>query len=73
MDATNKFIKFAAQCEEMAKSARGDDEKSAWHDLALRWRRCAETNDSRYAALLAAIGRRKPRSRMGRLRGVRSA
>jgi hypothetical protein len=70
MDATNKFIRFAAECEHMAKNVRGDDEKSAWHDLAQRWRQCAKANESRGAALLDAIRRRKPR--VSQLWGVSS-
>jgi hypothetical protein len=61
MDATNKFSRFAAECEDMAKNVRGDDEKSAWHNLAQRWRQCAKANEIRGAALLDAIRRRKPR------------
>jgi hypothetical protein len=51
MDATNKLIRFANECENMAKSARGAHDKSAWQELAQRWRQCAETSQNHRAAL----------------------
>src|SRR5579864_4480073 len=76
MDATNRLFKFAAECEDMGRSARGEDQ-SAWRDLAQRWRQCANMNqrhgnmNQRHGvALSAAVERRPARTRAGRLRGV---
>jgi len=67
MDTTNKLIGFAAECEDMAKTARSDHEMFAWRDLAQRWRRCAETSRIHGVALPDAVEGRRPSSRRTRL------
>ncbi len=42
MDATDRFLRFAAECEIMAKSTRRPEDKAVWNGLAQRWVRCAE-------------------------------
>ena len=51
MDATDKFMKFAAECEQMARRASGRADKSTWRELAQRWQRCAELRQSQGTAL----------------------
>ena len=42
MDASDRFLKFAAECELMAKVARTRESKTEWHGMAERWTRCAK-------------------------------
>ena len=42
MDATDRFLRFAAECEVMAKVTRTRENKAVWNGLAQRWLRCAE-------------------------------
>ena len=72
MDATSKLFKFAAECEDMAKSAHLNTEKATWRDLAHRWQQCAKTNEDHAVALSASLEqkRRQPRLRASGLKGV---
>lgn len=42
MDMSERFLRFAAECEMMAKSSRSAESRSTWKGLAARWTRCAE-------------------------------
>ena len=42
MDASERFLRFAAECELMAKGSRDPKNKTVWHSIAERWTRCAE-------------------------------
>lgn len=42
MQATDRFLRFAAECEVMAKSTRNIQDKAVWNGLAQRWLRCAQ-------------------------------
>lgn len=42
MDAMDRFLRFAAECEVMAKVTRSRENKAVWNGLAQRWLRCAE-------------------------------
>jgi len=42
MSATERFLKFAAECEVMAKFSPSPENKVTWHRMAERWVRCAE-------------------------------
>ena len=42
MDASERFLKFAAECELMAKATRDRENKTVWRGMAQRWIRCAE-------------------------------
>lgn len=42
MDAMDRFLRFAAECEGMAKVSRGRENKAVWNGLAQRWMRCAQ-------------------------------
>jgi hypothetical protein len=42
MNSSEKFRKFAAECQAMAKLARSAESKATWGRLAGRWVQCAE-------------------------------
>ena len=42
MDAADAFLRFAAECEQMARRTSDREGKCAWRELAQRWQRCAE-------------------------------
>lgn len=42
MHTTDQFLRFAAECEVMAKFTRNPENKAVWNGLAQRWVRCAE-------------------------------
>jgi hypothetical protein len=42
MQTTDRFLKFAAECESMAKLSPSPDNRAVWNRLAQRWIRCAE-------------------------------
>jgi hypothetical protein len=42
MDVSERFLRFAAECELMAKSAPTRENKRVWLSIAQRWIRCAE-------------------------------
>jgi len=45
MPATDRFLKFAAECEVMAKFTRNRESRAVWNGLAQRWIRCAQLAD----------------------------
>jgi hypothetical protein len=45
MAASEKFLRFAAECEVMAKFTRSPESRATWTRLAERWVRCAELID----------------------------
>jgi hypothetical protein len=42
MIASEQFLRFAAECESMAKFTRNPENKPIWRRMAERWVRCAE-------------------------------
>jgi hypothetical protein len=42
MNTSEKFLRFAAECEVMAKFTRSAESRATWTRLAERWIRCAE-------------------------------
>jgi hypothetical protein len=42
MDASETFLRFAAECELMAKVSSTAEGRSTWRGMAERWVRCAE-------------------------------
>jgi hypothetical protein len=42
MDASERFLRFAAECEVMAKLTPSAENEVTWHRMAERWIRCAE-------------------------------
>jgi hypothetical protein len=47
MDAPDRFMRFAAECEVMAQIAPSPENRAVWNGLAQRWIRCAELLDQR--------------------------
>jgi hypothetical protein len=45
MNTSEKFLRFAAECEVMAKFTRSAESRATWNRLAERWIRCAEMVD----------------------------
>ena len=45
MDVSREFLRFAAECEVMAKMARDKENKLVWRRLADRWLRCSHLID----------------------------
>jgi hypothetical protein len=42
MITSDRLLKFAAECEVMAKFTRSREDRVAWSEIAQRWLRCAE-------------------------------
>jgi len=42
MNASDRFLRFAAECEAMAKITRSAENEVAWHQMAERWFRLAD-------------------------------
>ncbi len=42
MNASDHFLRFAAECEAMAKITRSPENVTVWHQLAERWLRIAD-------------------------------
>ena len=61
MNPPDEFLKYAADCEQMAKFARDRESKATWNRMAERWRRCAEkfTTESLAARHQMATKRRQ--------------
>ena len=54
MDTSERFLRFAAECELMAKVARDRENKTVWRSIAQRWIRCAELVEKQNSSALAA-------------------
>ncbi len=73
MNPSEKFLRFAAECEAMTKFARSPESKATWARLAARWIRCAELTEHYWqAARIAKADSESPevvsrRRRKGRL------
>jgi flagellar biosynthesis/type III secretory pathway chaperone len=48
MDTSDRFRKFAAECQTMAKLTPSRETTAVWSDLAQRWLRVAELADQKY-------------------------
>jgi len=42
MITSERFLRFAAECEVMAKFTSSQENRTAWNEIAERWVRCAE-------------------------------
>ena len=61
MNPSEKFLRFAAECEAMAKFARSRESKATWARLAARWIRCAELTGHHWqAAGIAKVDSESP-------------
>ena len=45
MNPSEKFVRFAAECERMAKFTHTPENKAVWSRMAERWLRCAQLYD----------------------------
>ena len=45
MDPSEKFLRFAAECELMAKFTHSRENRAVWTRMAERWLRCAQLYD----------------------------
>jgi hypothetical protein len=62
MDTTDKFLRFAAECEAMAKISPSRENKVLWNSLAQRWLRCAELTE-KLDSDLQSFGQRRRQGR----------
>lgn len=62
MHATDRFLRFAAECQVMAKFTRNPKDKAVWNGLAQRWRRCAELVDQEFPTIHRASPARRQRA-----------
>lgn len=62
MDATDQFLRFAAECEVMAKFTRSPENKAVWTGLAQRWMRCAQLLEQDHASPHRAARAKRYRS-----------
>ena len=58
MHTSDRFLKFAAECEAMAKFSHSPENKTVWRRLAERWLRMADLV-GRQNKLADAVGRMK--------------
>jgi hypothetical protein len=61
-DPAEKFLRFAAECELMAKFTRSRENKTVWTRMAERWVRCARLYDRRNTMMHSAAAARRHRS-----------
>jgi hypothetical protein len=49
MDPSERFLRFAAECELMAKFTHSPENKTVWTRMAERWVRCARLYEGKNA------------------------
>jgi hypothetical protein len=61
MDASERFLRFAAECELMAKFTPSAENALTWRRMAERWIRCAELleRQSSLAHIAGSMKRRR--------------
>jgi hypothetical protein len=62
MDPSEKFVRFAAECELMAKFTHSAENRTVWTRMAERWMRCARLYDKAGAAAHATSAARRQRT-----------
>lgn len=62
MDTSEKFLRFAAECELMAKFTRSPENRSVWTRMAERWIRCARLYDRQGAMVSSGGSARRQRT-----------
>jgi hypothetical protein len=62
MDTSDRFLRFAAECEVMAKFSRSRENKEVWNGLAQRWLKCAELMGQEYSAVHHKSAERRHRA-----------
>jgi hypothetical protein len=58
MNPSEKFLRFAAECEAMVKLARTQESKDIWRGLAARWVRYAELIEHQSATARDRVAKR---------------
>ncbi len=74
MNPSDRFLRFAAECEVMAKFTSSPENEIVWHRMAERWIQCAELIEQRESAAHAAGSmkrNRKPTHTFGSLERAR--
>lgn len=54
MDVSERFQRFAAECEVMTKFTRDRENRLVWRRMAERWIRCAELSEQQVSMAHAA-------------------
>ena len=54
MLTSDRFLRFAAECEVMAKFTDSRESKIAWNQIAERWQRCAALIDKQDSEMRVA-------------------
>ena len=54
MNTSERFLRFAAECELMAKFTPSHENEMVWRGLAERWVRCAELSERQHSSAHAA-------------------
>jgi len=62
MDTSDRFLRFAAECEVMAKFTRSRENKEVWNGLAQRWLKCAELMGQEHSIVAERRHRTAPHS-----------
>jgi len=62
MNPSEKFLRFAAECELMAKFTRSPENKTVWTRMAERWLRCAQLYDREASAAHTSMAAKRHRS-----------
>jgi hypothetical protein len=62
MNPSEKFLRFAAECELMAKFTRNPENKTVWTRMAERWLRCAQLYDQEASAARTAMSTKRHRA-----------
>ena len=60
MDPAEKFLRFAAECQLMAKFTHNRENKDIWNRMAERWVRCARLYEGKNAIPHATRRHRAP-------------
>ncbi len=63
MNVSEKFRRFAAECEAMSKCAKSSESKASWDGMAARWILFAELADDRYSPKVNTTQRQRRRGR----------
>jgi hypothetical protein len=62
MNPSEKFLRFAAECELMAKFTRSPENKTVWTRMAERWLRCAQLYDQEASAARTTMSTKRHRA-----------
>jgi hypothetical protein len=62
MNPSEKFLRFAAECELMAKFTHSPENKTVWNGMAERWLRCAQLYDRECSAVRSAVSAKRHRT-----------